>query len=65
MDQPAAEKAKLYKDPVVNQEWTPAANADDAFVQEELRLRADGGPGGNTYNIINSPGKSILEELGF
>jgi hypothetical protein len=64
MNESAARIAKQYNDPIMHQDWTPAANWEDAFVQEALRLRAHGGPGGNTYNIINSPGESILDELG-
>jgi hypothetical protein len=64
MNQSAAEKARLYNDPAVHRDWTPAANWDDALVQEALRIRANGGPGGNTYNLINSPGESILGDLG-
>jgi hypothetical protein len=64
MDFSAAEKAAAYQDPVVAKDWTAAASDEDAFVQEALRIRANGGPGGNTYNKINSPGESILNDLG-
>lgn len=53
-----------YSDPLVGQDWTAAASDADAFVQEALRIRRYGGPGGKTYNKINSPGESILHDLG-
>jgi len=46
-------------DPVVSTQWSPANGSTDSFVQEEMRMRAAGGPGGNTYNKINSPGNKI------
>ena len=51
-------------DPVVTIDWTPANGTADSFVQEEMRLRATGGPGGNTYNQINSPGNKIAAAAG-
>lgn len=61
----AARIGREHGDPVSRMEHSPAINDEDAFVQEALRLRTQGGPGGNTYNRINSPGESILRELGF
>lgn len=41
-------------DPVANTQWTPANGTADSFVQEEMKMRAAGGPGGNTYNQITA-----------
>ena len=60
----AAEKVAAYNDPLIKTDWTPANGDVDSFVQEALRLRAAGGPGGNTYNKINSPGEKILRAFG-
>ena len=62
--QSAGEKASLYKDPLARTDWTPAANDEDSFLQEEFRMRAEGGPGGNTYNIRNSPGNKTARGYG-
>lgn len=55
--------ANEYDDPLVKTDWSPAANDTDSFIQEEYRMRAADGPGGNTYNKINSPGNKILRDL--
>jgi len=59
MNKSAAQKAKEYGDPVVAQEHAPAPNTDQAFIDEQNRIESNGGPGGNTYNKINSPGKKL------
>jgi RHS repeat-associated protein len=51
-----------YNDPLVHTDWTPANGTADSFAQEANRMRQEGGPGGNTYNEINSPGEKILQE---
>ena len=49
----------------VTRDFTPAANDVDAFVQEALRIRRDGGiKNPNNLNRINSPGEKILRDLG-
>jgi hypothetical protein len=51
-------------DAVVNTQWTPANGTADSFVQEEMQMRAAGGPRGNTYNLIDSPGNKIAAASG-
>jgi hypothetical protein len=51
-------------DRVVSTQWTPANGTADSFVQEEMRMRTSGGPQGNTYNQINSPGNKIAAASG-
>ena len=60
----AVEKALKFNDPLVKTNWTPANGTADSFVQEEMRLRVAGGPRGNTYNKINSPGNMIASGSG-
>jgi RHS repeat-associated protein len=61
MEQSAAEKATQYGDPVISKEYTPAPDAKQSFINEQNALEAAGGPGGNTYNKINSPGKKMRD----
>jgi hypothetical protein len=51
-------------DRVVSTQWSPANGTTDSFVQEEMRMRSAGGPGGSTYNQINSPGNNIAAANG-
>lgn len=60
----AARIAQQTGDALVDTKWTPANGTADSFVQEEMRMRAAGGPGGNTYNQINSPGNNIAGASG-
>jgi Pretoxin HINT domain len=62
--QSAREYSTQYDDPVTNIDTSEAANDEDSFLQEEFRMRAAGGPGGNTYNQINSPGNNIANSYG-
>jgi hypothetical protein len=62
--QSAAEKAATYSDPLTELEWTSASNDAESFAQEAQRMRNAGGPGGNTYNKIQSPGEKILQSRG-
>ena len=55
---------KQTGDRIVSRDWTPANGTADSFVQEEMRMREAGGPKGNTYNIINSPGDKIATAHG-
>jgi hypothetical protein len=50
-----------YDDPVVAKTHTPAANTKQSFIGEQNSIEANGGPGGNTYNKINSPGKTLRD----
>jgi RHS repeat-associated protein len=52
---------KEYNDPVIHQEHTPAANTKQSFIDEQNRIDTTGGPGGNTYNKRNSPGKKLRD----
>ena len=63
----AASVARVTKqtgDRVVSTQWTPANGTADSYVQEEMRMRAAGGPGGNTHNVYNSPGNKIAAASG-
>lgn len=63
MEQSAKEKSKKYKTKVKSKDWTPAANDEDAFIDEYLRMEKDGGyNSNNNYNIRQSPGKKYYEE---
>jgi hypothetical protein len=53
--------AKEHGDPVVSKEHTPSSNTKVSFIDEQNRIEANGGPGGNTYNKINSPGKKLRD----
>ncbi|WP_192631136.1 RHS repeat-associated core domain-containing protein [Lysobacter sp. OAE881] len=64
MRQSAAEKAKEHNDPVVDSKHTPAASEREALKEEDRRIQADGGPGNNNYNKINSPGRKLREQDG-
>ena len=50
-----------HNDPVVSQEPKPAADTKQSFIDEQNQIEANGGPGGNTYNKINSPGKKLRD----
>ena len=42
----------------------PTTGTDDdkqSFIDEQNRIGANGGPGGSTYNKINSPGKNYRD----
>ena len=63
MEQSARYRAKVNNDKVISKIWEPAASNDDAFIDEYLKLLEKGGPKSpNTYNMIESPGKKILEK---
>ena len=49
----------------LNQEWRPASNNNEAFMDEAKRIRGDKGVGleHENYNKINSPGEKALQEL--
>lgn len=65
MNKSAREKERKYNDPVVDQDYTPAANDREAFKDEARRIANDGGVDNpNNYNQINSPGKKYLEQDG-
>jgi RHS repeat-associated protein len=53
--------AKKEGDPVVSQDHTPAPNTEQSFVDEQNQIENNGGPGGNTYNQRNSPGKKLRD----
>jgi hypothetical protein len=59
MRKSAAAKAAEHNDPVVEQDHTPADSDTQSFIDEQARIEGNGGPGGNTYNRINSPGKRL------
>ena len=64
MERSIKEKFELYGDRAISSDWSPAATERDAFIDEALRIRGDGGVGmeyGN-YNKINSPGEKLLRE---
>jgi hypothetical protein len=50
-----------YDDPVQTQVHRPAVDNKQSFIDEQNNLEAHGGPGGNTYNKINSPGKKLRD----
>ncbi len=59
MEKSALEKATQYNDPAKSKDWTSALNDREAFKDEYIRLKNDGGPGSPTnYNKIESPGKN-------
>jgi len=61
----AAEKARQYNDPLDHTDWKPANNSREAFKDEAIRIRNDGGvKNPNNYNKINSPGEKYLKEDG-
>ena len=63
MEESARYRSKVNTDKVVSKTWEPAASNDDAFIDEYLKLLDRGGPkSGNNYNVIESPGKRILEK---
>ena len=59
MEISAAQKAKECNDPVVSKTHTPAPDTKRSFIDEQNAIETAGGPGGNTYNKINSPGKKL------
>ncbi|MGH7241968.1 MAG: RHS repeat-associated core domain-containing protein, partial [Phycisphaerales bacterium] len=59
MNKSARRIEKLHNDPVVSQEHAIAPDAKQAFIAEQKRIELNGGPGGTTYNKINSPGKKL------
>jgi hypothetical protein len=59
MNDSAARIARQHNDPVTSQSHTPAPDTKQSFIDEQDRIDATGGPGGNTYNKINSPGKKL------
>jgi RHS repeat-associated protein len=61
--QSSKEKEKLYDDPLVNTDWTPSVNDEEAFKAEAKRIRGDGGvKNPDNYNINNSPGEKLLQK---
>ena len=70
-EQSGKEKAKEYKDPVKNTDWTKAQNKRDAFKQEYKRMQQDrtnkypeGHKNPKNYNKRQSPGKKYMEQDG-
>ena len=61
MDASARRIANTKGDPVVGQDHSPAATSKESFIDEQNRIDANGGPGGKTYNKINSPGKKLRD----
>lgn len=65
MNTSAKEKATEYGDPVVEQDFKPAADRREAFKDEARRIREDGGvENPENYNKINSPGEKYLKQDG-
>jgi hypothetical protein len=66
MNESAKEKATEYDDPVVKQDFKPAANDREALKDEARRIREDGGvkDNPNNYNKRNSPGEKYLKQDG-
>jgi len=64
----AAESAKRvekeFDDPLVETQWTPAADDKQAFKDEDDRIQGDegGAKSDQNYNKRNSPGKKIKEK---
>jgi hypothetical protein len=48
-------------DPLVSQKLSPASNTTQSFIDEQNQIEKNGGPGGNTYNKINSPVKKLRD----
>jgi RHS repeat-associated protein len=61
MNKSAARIANKHSDPVVDKDYSSAPDATQSFIDEQCRVEANGGPGGNTYNKINSPGKKLRD----
>jgi len=56
--------AKEHNDPLVDTDWKPAANDQEAFIDEAWRIRNDGGVDNPyNYNKINSPGHKFIKHL--
>jgi RHS repeat-associated protein len=61
--QSAKRVERVYDDPVVSVEWTPAKNDKEAFKAENERLENDGGKNNpDNYNKRDSPGKKYKKE---
>ena len=60
----AARIESEYGVTATNTDWSPATTDEESWVQEEYRMRNADGPGGNTYNKINSPGSNVADDLG-
>ncbi len=56
--------ANQHSDPVVGQEFNPAANKKAAYIKEHIDIEKNGGAGNKAenYNKINSPGKKLSEQ---
>ena len=62
-EQSAKEKEAEYNDPIVDQDFKYAKDDREAFKDEAVRIREDGGIANpNNYNKINSPGEKYLIE---
>jgi hypothetical protein len=64
MNQSAKRIATNHQDPVVKQEWTPAANKKEAYLKEHEAIERNGRAGNKAknYNERNSPGKKLSEQ---
>ncbi|GJM17949.1 MAG: hypothetical protein DHS20C14_01620 [Phycisphaeraceae bacterium] len=65
MRRSAREKSEAYDDPVIDQQFTPAPNNQEALMDEARAIREAGGVDNpNLYNKINSPGEKLLRQNG-
>ena len=58
----ASEKCIKYGDEVVSISWKPARSAQEAFVDEYMRMTKRGVKNLNTYNKVWSPGRRIYQK---
>jgi len=58
----ARRMSRKHRDRVMSIQHSPASSNKRAFQDEARRLAKDGGPGGNNYNQIESPGLRMLED---
>ncbi len=49
----------------IKYDWTPAANDEDAFIQEAIRIRNHNFDLFEILNLINSPGENYLQRYGY
>ncbi len=49
----------------IKYDWTPAANDEDAFIQEAIRIRNHNFDLFEKLNLINSPGENYLQRYGY
>ena len=58
-----APSAGIYGE--IKYDWTPAANDEDAFIQEAIRIRNHNFDLFERLNLINSPGENYLQRYGY